>query len=554
MELLQAAFIQQQQESKLALAALTRELGIEREEYKKAKSEALELEHLLAGQRASFKELLSEKDEIYSDKQGSESSEDNDSMTNTRSNLPLGNAKRIKETLTTQNKSITKSSKKKDKERISVDLDGQEEGNGLIAVNDIATELLGLLKSLQSRLGSDGLLRAAVVMTNRIKAECNSIQEEGREEYRPKAKQVLGAKNNSSLEALINRVKLLEGELRNVAFSEGDMSENQLIDLRTRVAEVEKVMNDNLLRQKGLWGIERANLARLIKDREEQIAEVKQSQELSVLTLRARYQSMLDRAQEALEIQTCAAREQIDRLEDLLRQTQMQAQKDRLAKKDDFSSDDQGEELLTMQRLIDQSSEELEGLRQRAREADRVHHRVVDNLRQEMIQIRTIQSTTNHDLQETINQLQQQLQSSLATGIDNDHRKEEGHEGLTMALNVAEEEIRQVEEKYSAKCMEMDVIAKALSKKEGKRVNLTYESDDGSVNERDYNSSNEPYSPTTAQRLRNVRVGKEEKVYIYVYIYIYEYIYICIYICIHIYIHIYLYIYIYIYIFIYIYL
>jgi hypothetical protein len=54
------------------------------------------------------------------------------------------------------------------------------------------------------------------------------------------------------------------------------------------------------------------------------MVEVKQSQELAVHTLRARYQSMLDRAQEALEIQTCAAREQIDRLEDLLRQAHMQ--------------------------------------------------------------------------------------------------------------------------------------------------------------------------------------------------------------------------------------
>jgi len=80
-----------------------------------------------------------------------------------------------------------------------------------------------------------------------------------------------------------------------------------------------------------MWDQERVRLTAQINALEAQRAETKERQEAAVQALRARYQTMLDESQAALEMQTDAAREQIDRLSDLLRQAQHQLQMERIA-------------------------------------------------------------------------------------------------------------------------------------------------------------------------------------------------------------------------------
>lgn len=132
-----------------------------------------------------------------------------------------------------------------------------------------------------------------------------------------------------SLEILISKVKQLENELA----KRGNVPQKQqylLADLRDRVAEVERIMSDNLNHQKSLWETEKTLLKQTVQDSKNQIEHMKHTQEGAVHTVRSRYKIMLDQAQDALEVQTGAAQGQIDRLEELLRKAHMQIQIDRL--------------------------------------------------------------------------------------------------------------------------------------------------------------------------------------------------------------------------------
>ena len=174
--------------------------------------------------------------------------------------------------------------------------------------------------------------------------------------------------HTQSLKEMMNKVRRLENELIRhdkgnnktigtgieigigVGMSQRDDSENQknfLSDLRKRVLEVENIINDNNNHQKNLWDIERTNLLNTVQYEKDQIINLKQIQEGAVLALRTRYQKMLDQAQEALEIQTVAARNQIDRLEEILRKSQIQLQLNKIVpikdRKDDNKSKNKDE-------------------------------------------------------------------------------------------------------------------------------------------------------------------------------------------------------------------
>ena len=142
-----------------------------------------------------------------------------------------------------------------------------------------------------------------------------------------------------SLKDMVRKVQQLEGELSGkgsnqinkvgITIGTKNIPEKEvylLTDLRTRVLEVERVMTDNHSHLKDLWDSERTNLLNAVQHSKSQIENMKLIHDGAILAVRSRYQNMLDQAQEALEIQTAAAREQIDRLEEMLRKTQLQIQ------------------------------------------------------------------------------------------------------------------------------------------------------------------------------------------------------------------------------------
>ena len=192
------------------------------------------------------------------------------------------------------------------------------------------------------RLGSDNSVHMAVTLANQIQDLCRPstvtlVVERGGDRGE-RGGDIVGNEGPRSLDALIDKVKQLEGELA----GKGNVPEKQLYllsDLRSRVVEVERVMSDNLTHQRSLWESERVTLSRAVQGSKEQIEELKHSQEGAVHALRTRYQGMLDQAQSALETQTGAARGQIDRLEELLRRSQLQVQISRLNPVDEDSLD-----------------------------------------------------------------------------------------------------------------------------------------------------------------------------------------------------------------------
>ena len=172
-----------------------------------------------------------------------------------------------------------------------------------------------------------------------------------------------------SLKDMMRKVQQLEGELSGKGSNQSNkmgiigtknIPEKEvylLTDLRTRVLEVERVMTDNQSHLKDLWDSERTTLLNAVHHSKSQIENLKLIHDGAILAVRSRYQNMLNRAQEALEIQTAAAREQIDRLEEMLRKTQLQIQLSRINPIGDVkSSEDRREKEKLIGRNEDEGS------------------------------------------------------------------------------------------------------------------------------------------------------------------------------------------------------
>ena len=164
--------------------------------------------------------------------------------------------------------------------------------------------------------------------------------ERGRERVRgeERAEEIEDGVHVRSLKDMMRKVQQLEGELSGKGSNQnnkiGKMTVKNvpekevylLTDLSTRVLEIERVMTDNQSHLTDLWDSERTTLLNAVQHSKSQIENLKLIQEGAILAVRSRYQNMLDQAQEALEIQTAAARGQIDRLEEMLRKSQLQIQ------------------------------------------------------------------------------------------------------------------------------------------------------------------------------------------------------------------------------------
>lgn len=396
------------------------------------------------------------------------------------------------------------------------------------------------------RLGSDTLLRAAVNMTSRVKELCvyqspkaiaDSRAKVAESLYKPSGFKGLGSEIDSesgaewgwgmpgsgvgtgvgtgvSVASILSSMKQLEGELLVTGGPERHIM--LLGDLRARLLGAEKSMNDNLSDQRALWDAERTMLNRTVQDNKNLLVENKMTQESAVQSLRVRYQSMLDQAQRALEIQTSAARTQIDRLEDALRKARQQEQMDRIRytgstvhtqdlTHDSMRGDDnrglrrsgqfqnsmgqrggegQGErdremwvaplspsviasltasakasaeEVQSMKVLLQQTTDELESVRVVLKETETSNASDIrDMLQESAMQARDHESTVA-TLQASIQAHQSEVRRLSSPEKGPRSSDEEQREALE-ALKDAEEQILLVEQRYQAKCSEMDTL------------------------------------------------------------------------------------------------
>ena len=141
------------------------------------------------------------------------------------------------------------------------------------------------------------------------------------------------------------------------------------------------------------WDAERGKLVSQVQDLEQQVTDLRSAQENSTQALRARYQTMLDQAQEALEMQSSAANEQMDRLGGLLQQSQSQLQMERLAQRNQQQTapppppvEDRralDEELKEMRYAVERASDQLVDAKERLDAADAAHREELRRLRDE---------------------------------------------------------------------------------------------------------------------------------------------------------------------------
>lgn len=322
----------------------------------------------------------------------------------------------------------------------------------------------------------------------------------------------------SPMTSLIDKVKQLEADLT----ARGGAPKQQLgllRDLHCRAVDIEHLMTDSLSDQQSVWIAERESLSQALYDSKNQIQDLKHTHDGAVGALRTRYQSMLDQAQGALEIQTRAARAQIDRLEEALRRAQQEAQMERLrtpssaqhAERDSrersegaaegaslraegdrravepadtrisspmpspMPSPSQAEalqssiaainrshieEVLALKRLVQQTNVELESARAASREAQSTHTAELQDLLREI----TAQNE-NHDdtvavLEGSIKEMQDDI-FQLRASPDRSPpllRSDSREQDLVEALRAAEVQIHQIEHRYELKCDELEAI------------------------------------------------------------------------------------------------
>jgi hypothetical protein len=318
--------------------------------------------------------------------------------------------------------------------------------------------------------------------------------------------------------SILSSLKQLEGELLVTGGPERHLV--LLGDLRARLLGVEKSMNDNLSDQRALWDAERMMLNRTVQDSKNQVIENKMTSESALQSLRVRYQAMLDQAQRALEIQTSAARSQIDRLEDALRKARQQEQMDRIRhvgstvhthdptqggmRIDDSKGnkrsgqlqsdvDQRGveshgewerereretrvapaspsvvasltasakasaEELQSTKVMLQQTTEELESVRAQLKEMETSNASDIRDMLQESAKQARDHETTVGSLQASIQAYQSEVRR-LSSPEKGPKSSEEEQREVLVALKDAEEQILLVEKRYQAKCSEMETL------------------------------------------------------------------------------------------------
>jgi hypothetical protein len=205
-----------------------------------------------------------------------------------------------------------------------------------IALIDIMGELAEILKSLNNPHHppqlSVRLLHTGLGMIDRMRAILTEAAKGG--QLRPGDRQAshedpwsvrdetehVGTNDvETSFKFLVNRMSMLESD-----FADENIPERHLFllrDLRQRVIELEKNLVEEFDTQRAAWEREREQLLRASQHRSDETEQLRSGHGKVIDNIRRRYEDALNQSQDAVEMQTATAKEQINRLEELLRRT-----------------------------------------------------------------------------------------------------------------------------------------------------------------------------------------------------------------------------------------
>lgn len=244
---------------------------------------------------------------------------------------------------------------------------------------------------------------------------------------------------------------------------------NQIIALNSQIDEYkrnEEKDRNSRMKYENSWDLEKAQLMSEITRCRNDLAELSGTAS-SYDVVRGRYESALKSAQEALEEQTSAAREEVNRLQDIITEknsiihslNQELADTAKSAKHDGMQSQP-AETLvgvLKMQQLLDSTNDELEKSHDKLN-VFRNHHE------QELRQIKKSTDMIVRSLQIEVDSLRHALEtnavSSRLASYENEIKRGTVTEGVLESLN---EKFRSTARKYEAKRIELEAIQNAIA-------------------------------------------------------------------------------------------
>lgn len=267
---------------------------------------------------------------------------------------------------------------------------------------------------------------------------------------------------SNSLRQLVSRMKVIESTIVESSADKAVSDRNLFLlrDLRKRVLDLENSLSDQLIAERREWALERDNLIQIANDNMDIVMQFRQEQDDSVSIIKDRYEEALRKSNEALELHTNAAKSEIERLEEIIRQYAMQVSQlrskptethnstiDSVNRKESSSESSVSpvnnnlEEFLKMQRLLDQTNDDLIRSRQQLSVIEEAHRREVADLKNQFHKYQLIQN-------EVISSLENQ-------SIGN---PEDFSSDLFPLLNLAdaEDKLRVLGYKYKSKSIELE--------------------------------------------------------------------------------------------------
>ena len=381
---------------------------------------------------------------------------------------------------------------------------------------------------------ADKLLRELSKYTENPAAKADSSEEKSMLSANMKAQGSLGISSveggegrdpGSRLHALANRVRMIEADLADDNIPERHMY--LMRDLRMRIQEVEKAVSDETAAQQSKWAREREELLRKVSENVELAEQQRRGQSDTMSTMRQRYEDALKNTQESMEQSNQASTQEIERLREILSQKEQQIQLQQqllqqnaaqtmpplpvppvnaaerrasvsqnltvrapsppvpvpttatipTATAPATATADTLNEFLRMQRLVNQSGDQIDQFRQQRQQLEAHYAREVTELKAHFNRYQRAQTEVVRSLEDQLEELHDQNAALQATTEEQQREGAEATGGLGGHLNVndslaggyslasqvnslpeAEDVIRKMEFRFRMKSAELDAV------------------------------------------------------------------------------------------------
>ena len=381
---------------------------------------------------------------------------------------------------------------------------------------------------------ADKLLRELSKYTENPAAKADSSEEKSMLSANMKAQGSLGISSveggegrdpGSRLHALANRVRMIEADLADDNIPERHMY--LMRDLRMRIQEVEKAVSDETAAQQSKWAREREELLRKVSENAELAEQQRRGQSDTMSTMRQRYEDALKNTQESMEQSNQASTQEIERLREVLSQKEQQIQLQQqllqqnaaqtmpplpvppvnaaerrasmaqnlavrapsppvpvpttatipTATAPATATADTLNEFLRMQRLVNQSGDQIDQFRQQRQQLEAHYAREVTELKAHFNRYQRAQTEVVRSLEDQLEELHDQNAALQATTEEQQREGAEATGGLGGHLNVndslaggyslasqvnslpeAEDVIRKMEFRFRMKSAELDAV------------------------------------------------------------------------------------------------